>query len=59
MSWEEVCHWIAQGCVNISYGHTTIEENSKVHMAMKAFCDYVHDGFIQRVVPTALPKKVK
>ena len=40
MSWEDVVHYIAQGAVNISEGHTVIEPNSRVHRAMIAFCEY-------------------
>lgn len=49
MSWDDVCHWIAQGAVNISEGHLTIEAGSRVHRAMEAFCEYVTTG---RVVLT-------
>lgn len=41
MSWEEVCHFIAQGAINIDSGLTTIEKNSQVHKAMHAFCDFM------------------
>lgn len=44
MSWEDVCHWIAQGAINIAEGHTTIEAGSRVHTAMNAFCEYVQKG---------------
>ena len=46
MSWDEVCHWIAQGAVNIAEGHTTIETGSRVHNAMNAFCEYVQKGCV-------------
>ncbi len=41
MSWEDVCHFIAQAAVNIFSGETTIEPGSKIHQAMEAFCVYV------------------
>ncbi len=47
MSWEEVCHWIAQGAVNISSGITNIEAGSPVHKAMVAFCEYASSGLVK------------
>lgn len=44
MSWEEVCHYIAQGVINIESGYTTIELGSPVHRAMTAFCEYASKG---------------
>jgi len=47
MSWEDVCHWIAQGAVNISEGkYNTFEAGSRVHTAMNAFCEYVNKGCV-------------
>lgn len=58
MSWEEVCHFIAQGAINIEYGHTTIEVNSPVHKAMLAFCEYVNQGRIGRVGKLTKPESL-
>lgn len=38
----EVMHWIAQGVINIDYGHTTIEKDSKVYKAMVTLCEYMN-----------------
>lgn len=40
MPWAEVAHFIAQGAVNVTEGHTTIEPRSKVHRAMIDFCEH-------------------
>jgi hypothetical protein len=40
MPWIEVCAGIAQGAINISEGHTTIEAGSPVHKAMIDFCEH-------------------
>lgn len=55
MNWEEVCHWIAQGAVNIAEGHTTIEADSRVHVAMKAFCEMVTQGYVIHTVEKTPP----
>jgi hypothetical protein len=47
MDWETVCHYIAQGVINIEEGYTTIEPGSKVYKAMVAFCEYANKGCIQ------------
>lgn len=47
MSWEDVCHFIAQGAINVSEGHTVIEAGSPVHRAMLAFCEYVTKGCVE------------
>jgi hypothetical protein len=58
MSWEEVCHFIAQGAINIEYGHTTIEVNSPVHKAMLAFCEYANKGRV-RLASSSTKRKAK
>lgn len=40
MSWEEMCHFIAQGVINIDSGYNQIEVGSQVYKAMVAFCEY-------------------
>jgi len=58
MEWEDVCHWIAQGAVNIAEGENTIEANSKIHRAMAAFCTYVAEGLKPRLTAELACDKV-
>lgn len=44
MDFENTMHFIAQGTINISSGHTTIEEGSPVHRAMGSLCELVNTG---------------
>jgi hypothetical protein len=46
MPWPEVCHYIAQGAVNVTEGYTVIEAGSRVHEAMVDFCEHVVRGTI-------------
>lgn len=68
MSWEDVCHFLAQACINLDYAQhktgdeklalMTIEPNSKVHRALAAFCEYVTDGLVDYSVKGFKARKV-
>ncbi len=47
MTWEDVCHFIAQGVINIDCGTTEIQKDSRIHKAMAAFCEYMTEYDVQ------------
>lgn len=49
MSWEDVCHFIAQGAVNIEAGENVIQAGSLVHQAMTDFCYYASTERVREV----------
>lgn len=46
MEWQDVCHFIAQGAINIADGMTTIEAGSSIHRAMEAFCAHMRKAIV-------------
>lgn len=50
LPWDKVVHFIAQGAINITEGHTTIEQGSAVHRAMIQLCALINEGLVTAVV---------
>jgi hypothetical protein len=54
MSWDDVCHYIAQGAINIDCGHAKIQQGSAIHRAMTELCELLSEGkVIHRDQPLA------
>jgi hypothetical protein len=47
MSWDEVVTYLAQAAINIDEGITTIEQGSKVHIALHEFCRHLNEKNIK------------
>lgn len=55
MPLREALRLIAQGAVNISEGHTTIESGSPIHRAMYDLLDHINDDTWPRVPRIEVP----